>query len=277
MVTGLNYTILLKTNNINTNQVNRLSVQVTLYGLSFLILSSESRKGSLIEKTFKSARTPEELLDELKKAFVEEERLSETFSQVSVIFGSHFYTLVPSSLFDETKASEYLKFNTKILANDFVSHDLVESHDIQVVYVPFVNINNYLYERFGNFQYFHSTTVLLKHFLDREKYTTQTKVFLNIEKGWFDCIVISQGKVDLCNSYPFKSPEDFLYFTLFAFEQLHLNPDQIHVVLCGNIDNSSPLYELLYTYVRHISFIEETTFMVEDEENHKNFVLKTHS
>ena len=277
MVTGLNYTILLKTNNINTNQVNRLSVQVTLYGLSFLILSSESRKVSLIERTFESARTPEELLDELKKAFIDEESLSETFSQVNVIFGSHFYTLVPSSLFDESKASEYLKFNTKILTNDFVSHDLVESHDIQVVYVPFVNINNYLFEKFGNFQYFHSATVLLKHFLDKEKYAIKSKVFLNVEKDWFDCIIISQGKVELCNSYPFKSPEDFLYFTLFAFEQLHLNPDQVDVVLSGNIDNTSPLYELLYRYVRNISFIEETTYTVENEENHKNFVLKVHS
>ncbi|MBW2937920.1 DUF3822 family protein [Aureisphaera sp. CAU 1614] len=254
-----------------------MSVQVTLYGLSFLILSSESRKALLIERTFESARTPEELLEELKKAFTEEERLSQTFSKVSVIFGSHFYTLVPSSLFDESKASEYLKFNTKILTNDFVSHDLVESHDIQVVYVPFVNINNYLFEKFGNFQYFHSATVLLKHFLDREKYTIKSKVFLNVEKDWFDCLAISQGKVELCNSYPFKSPEDFLYFTLFAFEQLHLNPDQVDVVLSGNIDNPSPLYELLYRYVRNISFIEETAYTVENEENHKNFVLKVHS
>lgn len=277
MVTGLNYTILLKTNNLNTNQASRLSVQVTLYGLSFLILSSESNKALLIQKSFDSVRTPEELLDELKNAFIEEESLSESFSQVNVIFGSHLYTLVPSSLFNESKASEYLKFNTKILANDFVSHDLVESHDIQVVYVPFVNINNFLFEKFGNFHYFHSATVLLKHFLDKEKYSIKPKVFLNVENDWFDCIVLFQGKTELCNSYPYKSPEDFLYFTLFVFEQLHLNPDQVEVKLSGTIDDSSPLYNLLYKYIRNISFMEETTFYVENEENHKNFVLKIHS
>lgn len=277
MVTGLNYTILLKTNNLNTNQANRLSVQITLYGLSFLIQPSELGKALLIEKSYDSARTPEELLDELKNAFKNDEKLSESFSQVDVIFGSPFYTLVPSSLFNESKASEYLKFNTKILANDFVSNDLVESHDIQVVYVPFVNINNFLFEKFGNFQYFHSVTVLLKHFLDKEKYAINTKVFLNVEKGWFDCLVISHGKIVLCNSYPFKSPEDFLYFTLFAFEQLQLNPDQIDVKLFGNIDNTSLLYKLLYKYIRNISFIEETSSYAENEVNHKNFVLKVHS
>jgi hypothetical protein len=277
VVTGLNYTILQKTNNLNTNQVNRLSVQVTLYGLSFLILSSDTGTATLIERPSETTRTPGELLDELKKAFIEEESLSESFSKVSVIFSTHFYSLVPSSLFDETKASEYLKFNTKFLANDFVSHDLVESHDIQVVYIPFVNMNNYLYEKFGNFQYFHSATILLKHFLDKEKYSQETKVFLNVEKGWFDCIIISQGKVVLCNSYPFKSPEDFLYFSLFALEQLHLNPDAVKVVLSGNIDETTLLYELLYKYIRHISFIKEVPVIIENEENHKNFVLKAHS
>ncbi len=277
MVTGLNYTILQKTNNINTNQVNRLSVQVTLYGLSFLILSSESEKAIIIEKSFDTAKTPEELLDELKKAFIEEEILTESFTQISVIFGSDLYTLVPSPLFDETKASEYLKFNTKLLGNDFVSNDLVESHDIQVVYVPLVNINNYLYEKFGNFQYFHGITILLKHVLDKEKYTQETKVFLNVEKGWFDCIIVTYGKVELCNSYPYRSPEDFIYFVLFAFEQLQLNPDTIKVTLCGNIDESSPRYKLLYKYIRHISFLDDVPLQIENEENHKNFVLKIHS
>ena len=103
MVTGQNYTILQKTNNTNTNQTNRLSVQVTLYGLSFLILSSDNTCEFFIEKKFDKPRTPEELLEDLKVVFEKEPKLSQSFKQVNVVFGSPYYTLVPTTLFDKNK------------------------------------------------------------------------------------------------------------------------------------------------------------------------------
>lgn len=274
MVTGLNYTILQKNNNTNTNQTNRLSVQVTLYGLSFLFQSSETNAPTLIEKPFETALTPEELLEELKKELDANELSSSKFESVSVVFSTPYYTLVPSPLFDETKASDYLKFNTKILSQDFVSHDEIENHDITIVYIPFVNITNYLFEKFGNFQYFHSVGILLQYFLNKEKYSLESKVFINVEKEWFDCIILSGGKVQLCNSYPFKSPEDFLYFTLFNFEQLSMNPDSVKVVLCGAITEADILYQFLYRYIRNITFIEDDLLPIVNEPAHKNFILK---
>ncbi|MEZ4779325.1 MAG: DUF3822 family protein [Flavobacteriaceae bacterium] len=252
-----------------------MSVQVTLYGLSFLFHSSESNTPILIEKEFDTALTPEELLDEMKKFFNEQNELPKKIENISALFSSPYYTLVPSPLFDETKASDYLKFNTKILAQDFVSYDEIENQDITIVYIPFVNITNYLFEKFGNFQYYHSVGVLLQYFLNKEKYSIETKVFLNVEKDWFDCIILSGGKVQLCNSYPYKSPEDFLYFTLFNFEQLSINPDTVKVLLCGRISEKELLFEFLYRYIRNVSFIEDNLLPLDNEPSHKNMVLKT--
>ncbi|MCB0458129.1 MAG: DUF3822 family protein [Flavobacteriaceae bacterium] len=251
-----------------------MSVQVTLYGLSFLFHSSESNSPILIEKVFETAITPEEVLDEMKKFFNEQHLLPKKIETISVLFSSPYYTLVPSSLFDETKPSDYLKFNTKILAQDFVSYDEIENQDIILVYIPYVNINNYLFEKFGNFQYYHSVGVLLQYFLNKEKYSIETKVLLNVEKDWFDCIILSGGKVQLCNSYPYKSPEDFLYFTLFNFEQLSINPDTVKVLLCGRISENDLLFEFLYRYIRNVSFLEENLLPLNNEPSHKNFVLK---
>ena len=275
MVTGLNYTTLQKINNSNTNQINRLSVQVTLYGLSFLFHSYETHTPEIIEKTFETALTPEEILEELKMIFAEKNIPSLSFENVNVIFSSPYYTLVPTPLFDENKASDYLKFNTKILAQDYVSYDEIENNDMTIIYIPFVNINNYLFEIFGTFQYFHSMGIFIQHVLQKEKYALETKVYLNVEKDWFDCIVLSGGKVQLCNSYPFKSPEDFLYFTLFNFEQLSLNPDTVSVSLCGSINENDLLYKFLYRYIRNVSFIEDTPLAMINEPAHKNFILKT--
>jgi len=143
--------ILLKTNKIPENIHTRLSVQVSLTGLSFLVINSETRESLYFsEKILGSGVTPEELLQEVDAVISENEILQSKFDEVIVIYSNNIYTTVPLSLFDETKASEYLKFNAKILSNDFIAHDILESFDIAVIYIPLVNINNYFFERFGS-------------------------------------------------------------------------------------------------------------------------------
>jgi hypothetical protein len=268
-------TIQKKTTNSNTNQTKRLSVQITLTGLSFLIASPEGEVLFFSEKKFDTPHTPEELLFELTQIISEEEALRDDFESVTLIYTTQNYAVVPSSLFDETKASEYLKFNTKILQNDYISYDEVANDPSVVVYVPFVNINNYIFEQFGSFQYYHAGTLLVQYLLNTEKHSQQTKVFLHVLPQQFECIILSQGKLQMCNSYLYQTPEDFIYYILFCFEQLKLNPDIVETVLCGDISTESELYEILYTYIRHVSFLEHSLPKITTEPSHQHFLLKT--
>ena len=52
-----------------------------------------------------------------------------------------------------------------------------------VVYVPLVNINNFIFERFGSFEYKHSATILLNRVLTLEKNSKSLKMYLNIENS----------------------------------------------------------------------------------------------
>ena len=182
---------------------------------------------------------------------------------------------MPSSLFDENKASEYLKFNTKILRNDFISFDEIENENSVVVYVPFVNINNYIFERYGSFKYYHASTLLVQNLLNTGKHSEKTQVYLHVHAQQFECIIITKGKLQLCNSYTYKTPEDFIYYVLFGFEQLKLNPDTVQTILCGDISLESDLYEVLYTYIRDVSFMEHSLPKLANEQTHQHFLLKT--
>ena len=48
--------------------------------------------------------------------------------------------------------------------------------------------------------------------------------------------------------------EDVAYFLIFVLEQLGMNPEQASVVLLGNIDRGSNLFELIYRYVKNMEF-----------------------
>ena len=269
---------LLKTNKIPENIHSRLSVQVSLTGLSFLVINSETKESLYFsEKIIGRGATPEELLQEIDAEIAENEILQSKFDEVLVIYSNNVYTTVPVSLFDETKASEYLKFNSKILANDFIAHDIIESYDVVLIYIPFVNINNYFFERFGSFEYYHAVSIFLKEVLSVGKHTLGPRMYLHVQEEQLDAIVLVNGNLQLCNSFLFRTSEDFIYYILFCLEQLKLNPDTIPVVLCGAIDMEDSNYEILYTYIRNISFVENTSDDSLQESkgaSHKNYLLK---
>ncbi len=228
-----------------------------------------------MDRKLSHSTTPEELLMEIEAVIAENNALNADFSEVSVVYSTPIYSLIPSVLFDETKASEYLKFNSKILANDYVAHDVLENLGITVAYVPFMNINNYFFEKYGSFNYYHSISILLKNIVEKEKYSLP-RMYLNFQQNSFDCLILKDGTLQLCNTYHFNTPEDFIYYTLFSMEQLKLNPETLSVFLCGDIEKNDPNYNTAYTYIRNLEFLKikySNSDTNESIEDHRYFIL----
>lgn len=243
-----------ETINISNYNSKRLSVQISLNGLSFLVSDENGKPLLFNENKLTHSTTPEEILMELQLFFSENDLWDMDFSEVYIIYSTDIFSLVPTEFFDESKASEYLKFNSKILANDYIAFDQLSKREINVVYVPLVNINNLFFEKYGSFSYYHATTVLLNTIF-QFPIPDLPRIYLHLNSNTFECIVFKNGELQLCNSYPFRTPEDFIYYILFVMEQLELNPESVPVFLCGNIRDDDSLYQIAYRYIRHLEFL----------------------
>ncbi|PQB04310.1 hypothetical protein BST85_04915 [Aureitalea marina] len=255
-----------------------MSVQVSLSGLSFLVADASNRKAiGRWEHAFDSELTPEQVADELMRQFDLRPILEGPFEEIKVIHCSELYSIVPSSLFDSRRASDYLKFNARILAGDYLAHDEVSNTDLVSVYVPWVNINNLLFDKYGTFDYYHSVSLMLGYFCYLERAQERTVAYVHSNRNRFDLMIFKGGKLQLCNTYPFRSSEDFVYFLLFALEQLDYSPENIPVVLCGDIEQDDERWELLYTYIRELSFLERDLLNAVDDfpgPTHHQILLK---
>lgn len=136
------------------------------------------------------------------------------------------------------------------------------------VYIPFVHLNNFLFEKFGSFEYKHSSSVLVDTLLKKSSNTDPVNFYVHVENDFFQIIVIKRKKLILYNAFDFKTAQDFIYHILFTAEQLHLNPEKLQLILLGEIEKESELYDIAYKYVRHINFFE-----TENNSGHTNFVL----
>lgn len=71
-------------------------------------------------------------------------------------------------------------------------------------------------------------------------------------------MVIDHNKLQLFNVFEYHSKEDFIYYILFVFEQLKLDVETTPIELSGNIVIGDALFVMLYTYIRHVTFIDKS-------------------
>lgn len=239
------------------NLYKELSIQVSLSGLSFCILDTASDTIIAYKHIdFGKKISPSQLLDKVKHLFNTYNTLKGNFKAVHVIHDNELSTLVPEPLFDEDHIADYLKFNSRILPTDYITHDEITSQELVNIYVPYVNINNFLIDTFGSFEFKHFSTVLLENILVPKIHTDTKKMYVHVCKEHFEVIVTDANKLQLYNSFEYHTKEDFIYYILFVAEQLKLNPELFELVFLGQVSLEDELYNMVYKYVRHVSFYE---------------------
>ena len=249
-----------------TNKIIKdLSIQVNLSGLSFCILnrSGDNKVEYINTIVFGEKLTPFETLNRLKEELASNTIFSDDFENIKIIHHNELSTLVPESSYDESNNAEYLKFNSKILKTDFIASDKIGLLDAVNVYVPYVNVNNYIFDTFGAFTYTHASTILIEA-VSHHNQSEEKSAFINIEGNTMQVVVNSNSAFELYNYFEFTTPEDFIYYILFTFEQLQLNPEKTHVKLSGTVTEDDDLFQIAYKYIRHVSLVRD----------HQQFIIK---
>lgn len=267
----------LKNNITKINNNSELSIQISLSGLSFCILQKDTNTITYLKHfNFDKKLNPFELLDHLKHIFNTEDAFQEAFNSVFIIHVNELATLVPKPLFNEDCLADYLKFNSKILKSDFITYDDIKLNESVNVYVPYVNINNFIYEKFGAFTFKHFSTILIEQLLLVEKNTESPKVYAHVSSSHFELIITKNSKLLLYNSFEYTSEEDFIYYLLFTAEQLNLNPESLELVFLGDVLKDDALYNMAYKYIRHIRFgnrNDNYRYTETPSTNHSDFTL----
>ncbi len=266
-------------NNITKDNYRKeLSIQFSLDGFSFCICNSINKElHHFTTYTFDdSILTPELLLSKIEELFNQNSVLNQKFEKVTIIHQNNLSSLVPTTLFKEEELKLYLSYNIKTLANDFIAFDSLSQLEVKNVYVPYININNFFFQKFGEFEYKHHSTILIDKLILHSKNNTEKQFFVNVTASNFDIVVIKNSKLLFYNSFAFNTKEDFIYYILFTSEQLELNPEEFLLTFIGDIEKDSEIYQITYQYVRNIDFINlSVPFFNEDKDisNHSNYTI----
>jgi hypothetical protein len=267
--------MVISSGDITQKTYKKLVLQVSLNELSFCVIDLITHKVIHTQEIlFEKNKVIEE---QLWRAFVDFSILTNSYDEVVVLHNNNLNAFVPTSLFDPSFLASYLQYNTKVFETDFFAFDAIVPFEINNVYVPFMNFNNFLLDQFESFDYKNSNSVLVKKIIEISKNVEEKQVFVHIQKEHFEMIVVKNQELLLYNSFQYSTPEDFIYYLLFTCEQLQLNPETINIQLLGNCIESDELFKITYKYIRNCSLYKAAHlsegFDVSEAEIRKNFIL----
>ena len=253
--------MLVNKTNITDKIYKKLTIQVSLNGFSFCcsdmlnhtILTFKEIVFATVSNVNNSSEKTE---DHLAIAFKNNPELTETYDEIIILHENNLSTFVPTALFDEHYLGSYLQFNTKVFESDFFTYDEVSTYQMNNIYIPYVNINNFFIDAFGKFTSKHANTILVSKLLDLSKNVDEKKMFVHVSKSHFEIIVVQNQKLLLFNTFDYKTPEDLIYYVLFAAEQLSLNPEFFKLEFIGSIAENDDYFKIAYKYIRNVSLFD---------------------
>ena len=254
----------------------QLKILVSLNGLSFCSTNANNSNANVLKSiSFSTNQRVAKIEDLLNEVFNNNIELVQKYDQVVVIHSNNLSTFVPTELFDEEYLGSYLQYNTKVFETDFFAFDVMPKHQINAVYIPYINMNNFFIDFYGSFNYQHASSVLVSKLLDIKTDRDSKIMYVHVADTHFEIVVIQNQNLIMYNSFDYKNSEDFIYFILFTAEQLHLNPNDFELKLVGTINHNDDLHQICFKYVRNVSFLEIDSSLnnFTETENRNHFIL----
>ena len=223
------------------------------YRLNKYILLQDYRRNDFIPKAKPGFKLSFE--DFLRSVLTANPWLKNPFKTVRIAFEGKKGTLIPGPLFDSQESENFLRLNFQIGPDELTLADHIQQFDNYHVFAIPKNLEESAKRLFPSARIASLSSVLIQTiWLNFRTRIGANRIFLHMKEKNFDILIYDGKQIRYFNSFTWMVAEDVVYFLIFVLEQLGMNPEQASVVLLGNIDRGSNLFELIYRYVKNMEF-----------------------
>jgi len=239
----------------NIPQYN-LSIQITSQSFCYSILDKTQNKNIVFEKyNLPEISYNNDFCEHLESLINRHEYIKQPFYSTMIIVDNPGSTLIPAGLFDETKMNDYFLFNNILAEDEIILSDKLHHLDAYNIYSLPEMLVNKLKQLFPSGRILHYASSLMEElFIKNKNKDSGNTIYVNVQPAHFEVMIFRDNKLFFFNSFQYKTAEDFIYYLLFVAEQMKMNPETFELILLGEIERSSAIFDLLFKYVRNIKF-----------------------
>lgn len=235
-----------------------LSIQVSLNGFSFSILSSAEDK-ILAFKTIRLKISNSALISRRFKEWLEsEEILKKPFKKVRIIVFSKHFTLVPEKYSHNNLKLEIPKLLFEENTDLEVAENVISTLKTRLLFTLPNGLNSIVQQQIGECEIIHPVKIILNKLPKTEK---ENGLVLLFDTNDFYLILFNKSKVILTNSYKIANKNDALYYILTTLKQVSVALSQTELYLTESEYNLSEYKESLQPYFKEIRNLKLTAFL----------------
>ncbi len=248
--------------NSNQTQDYHLSILLSGDGFSYVAGNKEPRRlielGSfefVIPLDVNRALRNEKALCLFSNFVIEHAWLGNPFGHSGIWIENRYSTLIPEALYDEHALHEYLSFNLQIPQDYILRSEYIPSIEAWNVFALPAEWQKQIAFILPSVKFHHASSCFIEAIIAHGNIgELNENVFIYPHRFYFEMAYTVKNKLIFYNTFPYSTQEDFIYFVLFGFEQLGLNPEIVPVILMVEIDTGSLLHLILIRYVRNVNF-----------------------
>lgn len=212
-----------------------LKLSITKKVCRYFVFSQTNKEIIFLgEYTLHHVSDEQELAQRLERIVSKDEILQLPFSKIFIGLDE------PYSLFPTDMADQMVAENTNIQ----------RCKEISMAFHVEPDMSNTLQRLFAWPKLCHLNSTFLT-----ETEFTQNRLLVNISSEYFEVIYRDgKGNLILMNRYNYSAATDFIYFLLLCCKELNINREVQKLVLAGEVENPSRIYDLCYRYFSQIEF-----------------------
>lgn len=171
------------------------------------------------------------------------------YKNISIVYQTNKSVLIPDNLYSESFKVKFFELNTKLEDNEIVLHNNISQMGAKKLFAIPECIYDGIQNNFLNAKIYHQSTGVIKLTYIQKTFNS---IYLSLHKNSFDIQIFNKEKLILDNSFMFKAKEDLLYYLLYTFEQLNLDPKKQKITLFSSYDAPSGNIEFIKDYISEI-------------------------
>ena len=157
------------------------------------------------------------------------------YSQLTIVIESDQYVIIPLDIFKIEEAADFLFLEHKPAKTDSILFNKIPQQSIVNVYTIPGKIHEALNQLFPDTEIEHHISQFITNDISVKN---ENCIYCWSRKNKLDIIAFRSGKLQLINSFSYKTPEDFLYYTLNVYEKLSLDSNKCPLHLFNSKLNS---------------------------------------
>ena len=242
-----NHDLLLdETLDLNKSKQYKLSILFEKNGLSFIILDTN------VDKIIAYKYSKIEVVDNQKeycyfinKILNSEEFVKYEYKNIYLLYPSFRSILVPDNFYSEDRKKDLFELNLHLDKEDTLLTTPIPSINSKKIFTVPTCMADLIQNYFDVSRVYHQSTPLIHKYV-KEKNTDA--IILNIHQDYFDIQVVKDKKLLLDNAFKYQTKEDFLYYLLFALEQLSLEAINQKIIVYADMNQHFKLVNFSKKY-----------------------------